>query len=353
MNYPAFNNPMSHTGLRAPAFKWGRGSDGYNSNIDYLLDGMIPVHSFGVLYGPSGSYKSFLVMSWCAHISSGKNWDGRSVRKAGVLYVVAEGGIGAPRRVKAWEIANMQGQQLENFFVVNEPVHIANPNAEAMLEATITDIEKKCNTKIELVVFDTLARCFNGADENSTKDMNFFISGCDTLKANRGVTVLVVHHSGKHEANAARGSSALRAACDFEFKVTKSDTAGDSRSLILSCEKMKDDEPASMSTYELNPVSLFKNQCGKDISSLVVLSQGELVDIDSLKSGSTNAMSEPQSVIWGIIRSRIARGDSSTRDLIRDDFKSLGYQTKNFGRTLSKLLESGKVSEKDGQYICT
>ncbi|UPQ87361.1 helicase RepA family protein [Vibrio sinaloensis] len=339
------------SGISVKPFSWQYGTEGYNVELDYLLEGILPAKSFGVVYGPSGSYKSFLVMSWCAHISSGMDWDGKKTKRSGVLYVVAEGGIGAPRRVKAFEKAYLNGRKLDNFFVVNEPVHISSIHSEQMLEATIEDIEKKCSTKIELVVFDTLARCFNGADENSTKDMNYFVAGCDTLKANKGVTVLVVHHSGKNEANAARGSSALRAACDFEYKVTRPDSSSEGEpTLILKCEKMKDDEPLPERAYSLKPQHVFTQESGKSVYSLVVVPEqfAPPPNVDT----SSEIKSKTQTAIWQSIRSRQCKSECTTKDLIRDDLKVMGMKVSNFSRDLQLLVENEHIREVDGQYVC-
>ncbi|MDA9558246.1 helicase RepA family protein [Vibrio sp.] len=326
-----------------PRYQWCFGTAGYNNEIDYLIDGLLPSKSFGVIYGPSGSFKSFLVMGLAAHISTGTDWDERRVRQAGVLYVVAEGGIGAPRRVKAWEKAKNEGKSLENFFVVNEPIHIANFASLNMMIETINHIEHTQKTKIELIIFDTLARCFNGADENSTKDMNLFVSGCDILKARTGATVLVVHHSGKNENNAARGSSALRAACDFEYKVTKGVNESDDPNLILSCEKMKDDEPPSKRQFYLESQFVFQDQNGNAKVSLVVNEKGRPFDGTESSNTSTGVTSKLQVAIWDIIRSRISKGEPTSRSVIRDDFKALGHPSKNFSRALIGLVDKGKV----------
>jgi putative DNA primase/helicase len=340
------------TRVRVQPYPWFYGTEGFDTEVDYLLEGILPAKSFGVVYGPSGSFKSFLIMSWAAHISTGIPWDEHKTRQTGVLYVVAEGGIGAPRRVKAWEKAYLNGGKLENFFVVNEPVHVASIHSEQMLEATIDEIQQQCDVKIELVIFDTLARCFNGADENSTRDMNYFIAGCDTLKANKDVTVLVVHHSGKNEANAARGSSALRAACDFEYKVTKSEQAIEGQAaLILKCEKMKDDEPLSEQAYCLKPQRVFTQSTGKDVYSLVVVPNK--FELPKALETDSQIKSKSQMAIWQSIRTRQASKESSTKEVIRDDLKAMGVKTSNFARDLQLLIENGHIVEVDNQFTCS
>ncbi|MCW7447560.1 helicase RepA family protein [Escherichia coli] len=59
------------------------------------------------MYGASGSYKSFLAGSWACHVSTGRQWRPQVACAGAVLYVVGEGGIGVPRRVKAWRLCTV------------------------------------------------------------------------------------------------------------------------------------------------------------------------------------------------------------------------------------------------------
>ncbi|MBD2782890.1 AAA family ATPase, partial [Xenorhabdus sp. 38] len=101
------------------------GSAGFDAQLDYVVKGIIPAHSLCSIYGASGSYKSFLAGAWGCHIATGKAWAGKAVAQGSVLYVVGESGIGVPRRIKAWEIVN--GQTVENMYLINTPVFPASP----------------------------------------------------------------------------------------------------------------------------------------------------------------------------------------------------------------------------------
>ena len=154
-----------------PPFEWVAGYDGYDKEVEYLIDGLLPAESFGVTYGASGAFKSFLAFSWGLHIATGKDWSSHKVTQKSVLYVVAEGGIGAPRRIKAWSDEYNDGEQPKGFYRIDIPAHMANYEQRLKLESTVDDIQRETGEEIGLIVIDTLARCFAGADENSTKDM--------------------------------------------------------------------------------------------------------------------------------------------------------------------------------------
>ncbi|END8729751.1 AAA family ATPase, partial [Escherichia coli] len=155
------------------------GSAGYDTQLDYVVKGIIPAVSLCSIYGASGSYKSFLAGSWACHVSTGRQWGGRRVAHGAVLYVVGEGGIGVPRRVKAWEVVH--GEQVKNLYLVNRPIFPAAPLDVDEMVIAARQVERETGKPVRMIILDTLARCFGGNDENDSRDMGAFIRGCDEL----------------------------------------------------------------------------------------------------------------------------------------------------------------------------
>ncbi len=263
-----------------------------------------------------------------------------------MLYVVGEGGVGVPRRVKAWETVN--GPLPKSICLVNRPVFPVRKEEVTEVLAAAKQVEHETGMPVRLVVIDTLARCFGGNDENDARDMGAFIEGCDTIKQKTGATVLVVHHSGKDEAKGARGSSSFRAALDAEFHVKRE---GEARALILSCTKMKDSEEPERHAYDLRQVDLYTDDDGDEVASLVVYdTPREAREIDPALAGAPK-LSDNHMAVWQAIRSRTAKGEPSTRAVIRDDLKAAGMDTsKHFSRWLTKLIDLGMVV-KDGENL--
>lgn len=106
--------------------------------------------------------------------------------------------------------------------------------------------------KPALIVVDTLARNLGGGDESSAEDMGAYVSNLDGLRAELACTVLTVHHSGHGEQQRARGSSALKAAVDHEYRLS----LGQAEQRILECTKSKDAEPTSPLALKLNVITL-------------------------------------------------------------------------------------------------
>lgn len=239
------------------------------ANQQWLIDQVMPADAFGVLYGPSGSYKSFIAMDMSASIASSMNWHGHDVDESGhVLYIGAEGAAGLHLRKKAWEIRNHK--KLTNLAILSSAVTINSGDIRDLINLC-ADLVEEVDEPIRLIVIDTLARSFEG-EENSATDMGEFVKACDYLRETTGASILVIHHSGKDADKGARGSSALRAACDFEFKVV---SPGKKMSKI-SCTKAKDSDPFDDIAFKLNVVEIGrKDKKGRAMTSLTLSPSNE------------------------------------------------------------------------------
>ncbi|PMO60354.1 hypothetical protein BCT06_12725 [Vibrio breoganii] len=339
LSLPAADKPKS-------LFKFQTGFDGYDREFSYLIKGYLPMNSFGMVYGASGSFKSFHALSWATHIALGKEWNGHKVNQSPVLYVAGEGGIGVPRRIKALADTYNNGNPIKDLYRLDHPVAMGDIAEVNQLADTIEHYSETVGKKFGLVIVDTLARCFGTGDENKTEDMSRFVSACDRLKAQVGVTVLIVHHSGVADKERARGSSALRAACDFEFRVERAKQ--ESPALILASTKAKDDKENPKQMFQLVNVPLFVDSDGDEVKSLVASNVGEEPPVEEEKED--NKLSSNEQLVYQVVRARQQAGDPTTREIIRDDLKAQGTDIKNFGRWLKGCLDKGVLACNDDAY---
>lgn len=100
-------------------------------------------------------------------------------------------------------------------------------------------------------VIDTLHRNFGDGDENSAKDLGRFLSTLTALTRATGASILLAHHPGHASSGRARGSSALRAAMDVEYKTEKSGST-----VTVSCTKAKEFDPGAPMCFELEEIEL-------------------------------------------------------------------------------------------------
>lgn len=323
------------------------GSSGYDREQSFVIKGLLPEQSFVSMYGPSGSFKSFLALDWACHIASGIDWDGHKVKQGAVLYVAGEGGFGVKKRVRAWELRH-KGANLDNLARLSGPVFPANYEEVERVMDYYQDIKAETGQDVKLIILDTLARCYGGNDENSSKDMGAFITGCAAIQQHTGATVLVVHHSGKNAENGGRGSSSLPAALDVEYRVSRD--GDDQQALVLTCSKMKDADQPEPKAYDLASVHIRIDSDGDNVNSLCIIPTGRPPSDDEAPPINTPRWKNYHIAIWQSVRSRTAANDPITKALVRDDLKAQGFDIHHFARWLDKLINEGALVL-DGEVI--
>jgi archaellum biogenesis ATPase FlaH len=227
------------------------------ATIRYLIAPYVPEQSLIEIFGPPGHGKSFVSMDMAFCIAAGINWHGHKTQQGPVVYIAGEGFSGIGQRVRALEIKH--GISANNFYVSTQPASLTDEENAARVAAAARQY------KPVLIVVDTLSRNFGGGDENSTRDMNAFVSNLDTyIKGD--ATVLIVHHTGLVEKNRARGSSVLNGAMDCEYSVTKDD-----RLITFANTKMKESEPPTSLMFEMTAQDLsWTDETGEPLKSIVL-----------------------------------------------------------------------------------
>lgn len=176
----------------------------------WLVQKLIPEDCTGVLYGPSGSLKSFLMIDIALSISHGTPWQGKPTKPRTVFYLAGEGEQGFAKRVAAWSAHNKA--QPPTTFAFRQIPRLQDATQVDQLIETIRLIQDE-RGQAGLIVVDTLFTALDGGDENSGKDMGVMIAVLKRLRVEFGAAVFAVHHTGK-VGETARGHSSLPSGMD-------------------------------------------------------------------------------------------------------------------------------------------
>ena len=234
------------------------------SNTD-LIKGVIGAEKLGVIYGQSGSTKSFFALEMAVRIASGQPWRGHRTRKGGVIYVAAEGAVGMHNRVEALKRSYALGpQETLPFWLMPGVVQLTEEGQDDV--ATFIEAATDEGINPSLVVIDTLSQSMAGADENGPKDMSMAIALAQQIMSGLSCAVVIVHHSGKNEAMGARGHSSLRAATDTELEVKETSDS----TYRIRASKQKEGETGAEWFHRLETVELGLDQDGDPITSAIL-----------------------------------------------------------------------------------
>ncbi len=227
--------------------------------MDWVVRGVLPRAELAVVYGESGSGKSFLALDLCAAITRGIEWREKRTAKGRVVYVCAEGAGGFKARMRAYARGH-DVSLAELPSVIADAPNMLEPKDAALITKAIENWGE-----VDVVVIDTLSATTPGGNENSGEDMGRVLSHCKLLHRKTGALVVLIHHSGKDATKGARGWSGLRAAADAEIEVTRN---GDFRAATVT--KMKDGSDGASWSFKLKPLILGVDAYGDEESSCVV-----------------------------------------------------------------------------------
>ena len=228
--------------------------------VRWRVRGVLPLEGIAAVFGPSGSGKSFLVLSLLASVASGAEWFGCRVVRAPVLYVALEGEAGIAQRVKAHQAKH--GRTADGVRFLLQGLDIRNATDRADLVQAV----RAAGWNGGVLCLDTLNRAAPGMDENDSKSMGESIGAAKAIQAELGGLVLLVHHTGKDATRGLRGHSSLHAALDAAIEVTRNDDRRD-----WKIAKSKDGEDGEAHPFRLDVVKIGEDEDGEPITSCVVV----------------------------------------------------------------------------------
>jgi hypothetical protein len=288
-----------------------------------LVPGRVPSRALVALVGDSSIGKTFVALGFALSVASRSTWLGAPIAKAGrAVYVAAEGAPAA--RIGAWKLAH--GFDLDTSL----GLHVWSGAIQLLEHAEVTRfIAAVRPLQPVMVVFDTLARCLVGGDENSAKDMGLAVAALDRVRIELDTTVVVLHHTNR-AGTGERGSGALRGACDAMLTLTKADDL-----LQLSCTKQKDAEP-------FEPIDLRIVPAYPGAASCIVRLASEVTALDTLSDAQGKALHVLREV-FGDQGASSAEWEASLP----------GVSRATFYRARKVLVDEGYVSEKQRRFQWT
>ena len=231
--------------------------------VDWLVKHIVPAADLGVLFGASGSGKSFVSLDLAFCIALGRPWRGHKARQGPVIIITAEGGGSYGKRIKAY-------CQHHGLDAASTPIGIINAAPNILEAGDIGELAAsiKAMGGAALLIVDTLAQVTPGANENTSEDMGRALANAMVLRRTTGAMVLLIHHAGKDLSRGSRGWSGIKGALDVEIEVSR-DEASDSREIRLT--KMKDEEDGLRFAFKLETIVLGMDEDGDEYRSCVAV----------------------------------------------------------------------------------
>jgi hypothetical protein len=230
---------------------------------DWLIKGVLPQADLVVLFGASGSGKSFVGIDLMAAVARGTPWRDRRVKKGRAVIIAAEGGGGVGKRIEAYcRHHNINADDLDIGIIIAPPNFMESDDISDLVGAI------SAAGGADVIMVDTFAQVTPGANENAGEDMGRALRNARALSIATGALVVLVHHSGKDTSKGSRGWSGIRAAADAEIEIVRHD---DSPVREIYISKMKDGEDGLRWAFRLEVLDVGIDSDGDVITSCVAV----------------------------------------------------------------------------------
>lgn len=303
--------------------------------MGWLVKRMIPL-GIVTLYAEASSFKSFLALDLALHCAHGLDYLGLKTRSGPVVYVAAEGGLGILGRIRAWHAARGLDMSRCPLYVVPVPVDMV-ADAGAIVSAV-----SKLGIVPVLVVVDTLAQTNVGSENDSAEVSAFYrtLNGAFALRWR--CTVLVVHHVGHAATDRPRGSSAIGAASDALYAVTRTRGAP---YCTLTCDKLKDGSSPPPVSFRMDTIPLGTDDDGDQISSLAPV---HLANESEIARSVETGPDSPKKRILEIACLSLPVKEARRQFYSDSDCETQEAKKKEWQRSLAWAIESKLAAETDG-----
>ena len=234
----AHAEPVAMSPLDRMRSKLVSGADLMNlPELQWAIPGLLFRQSLVMLYGPSGSGKSFMAMDLTGSVLTGRDWQGKQHDFTGpVLYFAGEGQRGVLTRMVGWcEFHGLNPMDvLADFHLY--PTTVALHDSVTWGPAAVEMVR---DVQPALIIIDTLAAFTPGASDSDDKTMGQFVDTCNQMGAVCDSVVGFTHHTNKGQKEY-RGSTVLYGSADTVLALSGSTDAYG----VMTMEKQKDSEPA-------------------------------------------------------------------------------------------------------------
>jgi hypothetical protein len=228
----------------------------------WRIKNVLPDRGLAVLFGASGSGKTFIAIDMAYAIARGVAWRGNRTAKGRVLIVAAEGSKGMSKRLKAYaDYYDIDPNEVDIGLLVVPP--------NFLLSQDVTDLAGAIAASggADVIIVDTMAQVTPGGNENSSEDVGLALGNARALEDATEALIVMVDHSGKDASKGVRGWSGKRAAADAELEALKYENGA--RELRIT--KMKDGDDGLKWGFRLEMVVVGTDADGDAITSCVAV----------------------------------------------------------------------------------
>jgi hypothetical protein len=236
----------------------------------WSVPGLLPQQGTAVLYGESGSGKSFFAIHLALCLSAALPWFGDQVRSGLVVYLAPEdrAGIEARAVAAASQIEGLSIRGLPLEFLTPPPIHSDSWRDE--IGSVLAELEFRQEARITAVMLDTMGAAFGGNSQDDAAQMTVATDRAEAIAKRFGCLFLSVHHSGKARGRGMRGSQVLKDRTDVVIALSRQKSG----SISAVVEKQRNGPFGDSITFRLQPIRVSVGDRTIDTCAVKKLARG-------------------------------------------------------------------------------
>lgn len=206
----------------------------------WAIPDLLPQQGTAVIYGRTGSGKTFFSLHLALSKAAGMPWFGVPLQSGTVVYLVTEDRPGVEARAVA--AARHMELVLEDMpFAFVKPFAIHIDDWAANLIEALRAIQTRYARPITAVFLDTLGASFGGRSQDDAAQMTLATDAMQAVAEHFKCVFVAVHHSGKDETRGMRGSQVLKDRVDTVITLGKAKGG----SIGINIEKQRNGAPGA------------------------------------------------------------------------------------------------------------
>lgn len=313
----------------------------------FLVDGLIPRVGTFIIYGASGTCKSFVAVDLACRIAAGVSWAGRATVEGKVLFVATEDIQGIEDRINAWCLHNSLDRSQLSLYISRGPVDLSDWKSLHAFAEAVAHLGD-----VRAIIIDTAAKSIGGADEMSARDVGVVSRNCERLAQVADCAVGVVHHTARDSATARSGPAKPRGSSAWESNF---DCCLWIHNHAVNPVKVKNGPCPTPITFEVAPRAIGRDSDGHEIATLVATCRpGTVADALAASSQTPHVRKRKVDDRAAFLLQRIARSPGSqlstteARQALKSHFGLTGDNArKALKAALIHLTEAGLASISD------
>lgn len=313
--------------------------------LEFTVNGIFTKQSVNIVYGDSGSLKSFILAEMALFVARGMDWlsgDGEpyKTKESSVMWVDFDNGKRRSHErfdslSRHWKI------ETDNFFYYSMP----SPRLEANKSDHIAGLYTRMVMRsIGLLIVDNLGLVAGSADENS-REMAEVIAGFRWLSEMTGATIIIIHHQSKpsgfqrKKGDMLRGHSAIKAGIDVALHIERDEIDGKkSPDIYITAQKERDNTIFPFAARFCH-TSINQYELGEAYFTRIPF------EVESKRGANRKKSEDEQEKVLDFIQSNPESSASSIFEKA-----GAGCRLDRIREICTGLLKAGKIIAKEGEY---